>query len=590
MATELLINLVSQFTGKGFVEAEKSVNKLQKSTKKLGKTLGVSLAAGVVFKTSKMLVKAFAEDEKAAVQLTKAVENLGIGFASPSINNFIEGLERTAAISRSELRPAFQDLLTTTGSLTKAQDLLNKSIIISRGSGIALSTVTEDLTKAYVGSTKGLEKYKTGFTAAEIASKSFAENLEILLELNQGAAEDYFTTTTYKLELLAIAGESAKITIGEGLVEGLGNLAGSGEASDAVQVIDDLAQGFKYLIKYGLTAFGLLARIPEFGFRAIGLGAMYDRPKTEIITETEFTKKQKELIAKLDAAEVKRAKALAALAKKHANAEILKRKEKEKQAKLDKAALSLGKGEDVFDLDKIQVQAALLAKQDEINRLGVNATDQQKLQLANDLTRLSIKQTMAQLEDAIAVAQAATTEKEKELAMIEVQRLAKKLNMDLAVLGVMQKQEFKLKDIEKIYDKFMPKKLIDLDNLNQALELLGRMAGIKITPSTTTTTTTTTTPTTTTTTTPTTTTPTTVLNRQGFDPELLGTLLNAGIDVDTLFTTPIGAEGDYLMQGSNVRIEIIDKTSGLIEVVQNAVIQNNRFGNPLVHTGSIAIQ
>ncbi len=53
------------------------------------------------------------------------------------------------------------------------------------------------------------------------------------------------------------------------------------------------------------------------------------------------------------------------------------------------------------NLDKIQVQAALLAKQDEINRLGVNATDQQKLQLANDLTRLSIKQTMSQLEDAI---------------------------------------------------------------------------------------------------------------------------------------------------------------------------------------------
>jgi hypothetical protein len=39
--------------------------------------------------------------------------------------------------------------------------------------------------------------------------------------------------------------------------------------------------------------------------------------------------------------------------------------------------------------------------------------------------------------------------------------------MDLAVLGVMQKQEFKLKDIEKIYDKFMPKKLIDLDNLKK---------------------------------------------------------------------------------------------------------------------------
>jgi hypothetical protein len=466
MATELLINLVSQFTGKGFLEAEKSVNKLQKSTKKLGKTLGVSLAAGVVFKTSKMLVKAFAEDEKAAVQLTKAVENLGIGFASPSINNFIEGLERTAAISRSELRPAFQDLLTTTGSLTKAQDLLNKSIIISRGSGIALSTVTEDLTKAYVGSTKGLEKYKTGFTAAEIASKSFAENLEILLELNQGAAEDYFTTTTYKLELLAIAGESAKITIGEGLVEGLGNFAGSGEASDAVQVIDDLAQGFKFVIKYGLTAFGLLARIPEFGFRAIGLGAMYDRPKTEIITETEFTKKQKELIAKLDAAEVKRAKALAALAKKHANAEILKRKEKEKQAKLDKAALALGKGEDVFDLDQIQIAAAILATQENIQRLGVNATDQQKLQLANDAQRLTVKQLMLDLEDAIAA-------KDVERAT----SLSKQLNTELAILGTLTGQTYKLGQIDKILASFVPKDLINLDNLDAAIRKLLEIAG-----------------------------------------------------------------------------------------------------------------
>jgi hypothetical protein len=466
MATELLINLVSQFTGKGFLEAEKSVNKLQKSTKKLGKTLGVSLAAGVVFKTSKMLVKAFAEDEKAAVQLTKAVENLGIGFASPSINNFIEGLERTAAISRSELRPAFQDLLTTTGSLTKAQDLLNKSIIISRGSGIALSTVTEDLTKAYVGSTKGLEKYKTGFTAAEIASKSFAENLEILLELNQGAAEDYFTTTTYKLELLAIAGESAKITIGEGLVEGLGNFAGSGEASDAVQVIDDLAQGFKFVIKYGLTAFGLLSRIPEFGFRAIGLGAMYDRPKTEIITETEFTKKQKELIAKLDAAEVKRAKALAALAKKHANAEILKRKEKEKQAKLDKAALALGKGEDVFDLDQIQIAAAILATQENIQRLGVNATDQQKLQLANDAQRLTVKQLMLDLEDAIAA-------KDVERAT----SLSKQLNTELAILGTLTGQTYKLGQIDKILASFVPKDLINLDNLDAAIRKLLEIAG-----------------------------------------------------------------------------------------------------------------
>lgn len=585
MATELLINLVSQFTGKGFIEAEKSVNKLEKKVKSLSKTLGVSLAAGAALKFSKIYVKAFAEDEKATVQLTKAVQNLGIGFASPSINKFIENLERTAGISRTELRPAFQDLLTTTGSLTTAQDLLNKSIIISRGSGIALSTVTEDLTKAYLGSTKGLEKYKTGFTSAEIAAKSFSENLEILLRLNQGAADDYFTTTAFKLELLALAGESAKITIGEGLVEGLGNFAGSGEVSDAQFVIDNLSKGFAFLLKTSGAVLGFLARIPEFGFRALGLGAVYDRPETVVSTETEFTKKQKEIIAKLDAAAAKRAKQLADLAKKQANAEVLKRKEKERQAKLDKAELALGKGEDVFDLDKIQVQAALLAKQEEINKLGVNATDQQKLQLANDLTRLSVKQSMAQLEEALAAYQAATTEKEKELAVVEATRLAKKLNLDLAILGVLQNQEFKLKDINNVLDKMQPKKLIDINNLNDALEILGKMAGIKVNiaggpgagvsigaPSgagggtgagag-------------------------TVANRQGFSPALLSTLLSANIDVDALFYTPIGAEGDYANM-PRVQVEIIDKTSGLIEVVQNAVIQNNRYGNVLTYAGAI---
>ncbi len=43
----------------------------------------------------------------------------------------------------------------------------------------------------------------------------------------------------------------------------------------------------------------------------------------------------------------------------------------------------------------------------------------------------------------------AISEQEKELAVAEAQRLAKKLNMDLAVLGALQGQEFKLKDIEK---------------------------------------------------------------------------------------------------------------------------------------------
>ncbi len=474
MATELLINIVSQATGKGFLESEKAVNKLEKKVKNLGKTLGVSLAAGAALKFSKTFIKAFAEDEKAAVRLNRAVENLGIGFANPSITNFIADLERTSAIADDILRPAFQNLLSTTGSLTKSQELLNKAITISRGTGIDLATVTDDLTKAYVGQTKGLSKYKTGLTSAELATKSFAEIVGIILTANLGAAEDYLDTTAYKMDVLSIATGNAQEIIGGGLVDALGSFAGSGEASDAQFVIEQLSTGFATLLKGAGAALGFLARIPEFGFRAVGLGAMYERPKPKPKSKTEdaFTIKQKQILAKLEKAAVDRAKKLADLAKKQANAEKLKTKEKELQAKLDNAALALGKGEDVFDLDRIQVQAAFLAKQQEINKLGVNATDQQKLQLANDLTRLSIKKTMAELEDAIAAAQAATTEKEKELAVAEAQRLANKLNMDLKVLGALQGQEFKLKDIDKILDSFKPKDLINLENLDEAIKKL----------------------------------------------------------------------------------------------------------------------
>jgi hypothetical protein len=173
--------------------------------------------------------------------------------------------------------------------------------------------------------------------------------------------------------------------------------------------------------------------------------------------------------AELDA--IKRNKELAALAKAQAAAALATTKAKKDQAALDKAALALGKGQDVFNMDAIQIQAALMAKQQEINKLGVNATDQQKLQIANDLVRLTVKQDILKLEDAIAA-------KDVEGATA----LAAKLNKDLLILGTLQGQAVKLADINNILNSFKPKDLINLENLNQALALLAAMAGIRISP------------------------------------------------------------------------------------------------------------
>jgi hypothetical protein len=475
MATELLINIVSQATGKGFLESEKNVKKLQKNVKSLGKTIGVTFAVGAVVAFGKAAVKAFSEDEKAAIKLSRAVENLGIGFANPAINKFIADLERSAGVADDVLRPAFQGLLTTTGSLTKSQELLNNAITISRASGVDLATVTDDLTKAYLGSNKGLEKYNTGLTKAEIASKSFSEVLGVLLKQSAGAAEDYLSSTAYQMEVLSIAGGNASEIIGGGLVDAFAMIAGGTEASDAAIGIEmvatavaNLARGAGAVVSGIPTLLRSLKNLPKnifSGFAGASAGINITTP-TETNKLTVSQKKQRQALAKLEAAAVKRAKQLADLAKKQANAEILKRKEKEKQAKLDKAALSLGKGEDVFDLDKIQVQAALLAKQDEINRLGVNATDQQKLQLANDAQRLKVKQLMLDLEDAIEA-------KDEKRATA----LADQLNKELGILSTLQNQNYKLIDIEKILDSFVPKDLINLKNLDDAIRKLLEIAG-----------------------------------------------------------------------------------------------------------------
>jgi hypothetical protein len=473
--TELLISIVSQATGKGFLDSEKSVKKLQKNVKSLGKTIGVTFAVGAVVAFGKAAVKAFSEDEKAAIKLSRAVENLGIGFANPAINKFIEDLERSAGIADDVLRPAFQNLLTTTGSLTKSQELLNNAITISRASGVDLATVTKDLTKAYLGSNKGLEKYNTGLTKAEIESKSFSQVLGVLLKQSAGAAEDYLSSTAYQMEVLSIAGVNASEIIGGGLVDAFAMIAGGTEASDAAIGIEmvatavaNLARGAGAAVSGIPTLLKSLKNLPKnifTGFVGASAGINITTP-TENNKLTVSQKKQKEALAKLEAAAVKRAKQLADLAKKQANAEILKRKEKEKQAKLDKAALALGKGEDVFDLDQIQIAAAILSTQENIQRLGVNATDQQKLQLANDAQRLTVKQLMLDLEDAIAA-------KDVERAT----SLSKQLNTELAILGTLTGQTYKLGQIDKILASFVPKDLINLDNLDAAIRKLLEIAG-----------------------------------------------------------------------------------------------------------------
>jgi hypothetical protein len=224
---DLRIDLASEFKGKkAFKEADKSVSGLDKAVGKLGKQIASVFAAQKILAFGKASVKAFAEDQASAARLTKTVDNLGLAFANPAITQFIQKLSMQSGIVDETLRPAFQGLLTTTGDVTKSMDLLTKAVDISRGSGIDLATVTQDLANGYVGITRGLKKYNLGLSQAQLKSKSFEEIMGLLNKQFNGASATYLETYAGKMAIINTAADNAKETIGKGLVDALITVGG----------------------------------------------------------------------------------------------------------------------------------------------------------------------------------------------------------------------------------------------------------------------------------------------------------------------------------------------------------------------------
>lgn len=398
--TDLAIRIATTMDATGINKADKSVKGLDKTIKKLGRTLGVTLGASAMAAYGKAAVKAFADDEAAARRLSTAVDNLGLSFSKVQVATFISGLEQSAAISDDILRPAFQSLLNVTGSLTKSQELLNNAIQISRASGVDLATVTTDLGKGYVGITRGLIKYNTGLTRAELQTKSFNEILGIMLAKSAGAAQDYLTTTSYKLDVLRVSSEKAKEEIGKGLVDAFAILGGGSQASDAAKTIDNIAKGINAITMATAQAINGLTKlykaldfITSFGGLTGGDGLLartFDRKPTVSTGRSASpagtairTRQQREA----EAAAAKRAKEVANLTKKQVAAQKALTAEQKKQASLKKSGT-------VFDLEQIQIVAALkgqVTKEEELRLQAQLALLNGNAELAKRLTDQILK-------------------------------------------------------------------------------------------------------------------------------------------------------------------------------------------------------
>jgi hypothetical protein len=620
MATDLVVNIASQFLGKkAFLDADKATKKLTGSVKSLGRVLGVSLSAAAFVSFGKSAVNSFTGAQKEAAILANTVKNLGLAFDQQNIDQYINKIGRLYGVTGGQATPALQALLTATGSTAKSIEIFNTALDVAAGTGADVTQVAQDLSLAYLGNTKALKKYNTGLTTAELAAMSFNE-LQTKLNNNfAGAATAAAATYTGQLTILSESANQAKEIIGKSLVDAIDSLGGSNGIAEVGEDINNAAASLANFIDSIIYLKEQIATIPGAGivkgaFGAVGnvLGRFSPQRAAELLKEikgpqpfsqpmtlanqaTGVSDAAARKKAELEA--IKRNKELAKLAKTQAAAALATTKAKKEQAKLDKAIaagqLALGKGADVFDMDKIQINAALIGQAE---ALGKAESAAQVLSIANDIQRLKVKQSINELEDAIA---------SKDVARIE--RATKQLNEDLKILGTLQSQNFTLLGIKTVLDSLKPKELIDQENLNMALdkirEMLRLLAQAGATPST--------------------------RAKSGipegdyvapvvFDPN---TSIDAVIEYADAateratafailqeqenyaaylslieFQRKLGDFGGYSADmnrgagygsGSTVTVEIIDKTSGLIEVVQTAVQENNRFGNNLNFAGAI---
>jgi hypothetical protein len=180
--------------------------------------------------------------------------------------------------------------------------------------------------------------------------------------------------------------------------------------------------------------------------------------------------KNADAIAKAETTAKKRAAELLAIKKKQQALEAKILKDKKLGAAIDKANLALNKGNEVFDMDAIQIAAALT---NQAEQLGKATNAAQILQIANDTARLNVKRSINDLEAAIAA--------KDEAAIIAA---TNKLNADLKVLDALTGQNTQLATIKSILEGLKPKELIDQANLDQALakirEMLAELAKVKM--------------------------------------------------------------------------------------------------------------
>jgi hypothetical protein len=455
--SKIIASIVSTFDAKGVKQAEKSLNSFGNLTKKFGKTLGVSLSAAAVISFGKAAVDQFAKSEKAANELGMALVSVGKASEYISTQHFLNGLQDTTGILKDNLIPAMNTLLVQTKSVTESQKLLGIATNIAASGTADLQSTATALGKAYNGNLTALAKLNVGISVGEAKTNSYAKAVKYLADFYKGDGARAAETFAGKMNRVKAATFDAMQSIGSGWAEAFQTLYLNGNGS-----IDGLLNGIRNIgFVVGQELAGLGKSVKDI-FDAIGSNPVFKLVAGYIGKSLSFLGKKTGITAaiskdialgkakQLADEKAKQAQLLAIeknrLATQRASLTAAKNAAAEAQKKLilDKLSSVLAQSQKLFDLDRIQLAAAAMAKQTE-----------------EDKVRIRLKQEIMGLEDAIS-----------EGNITAATKFATSIQNDAALLGSLQAL---MMGLDSIPDPFADW----LKTLNEMIAALLALQGMK---------------------------------------------------------------------------------------------------------------
>lgn len=235
-------SIITAFAAKGINAAEKGLAKLRKSfgkTSLASKLTFAALGAGVVA-LAKKAADAARQQDKLNKQLQFTLKNLGYATAIPSVNRFIDQLEKQSAVADEVLIPSFNALVRVTQQLTDAQDALKLALDISAITGDDVAVVADALAKGFAGNVTAISKLVPGLDKAALKAKDMKA---IMAQLNAefgGAAINNLDSFAGKMEVFKISISKALENIGEGLLDFLKGFTKTNSIQDMGEAIEEI--------------------------------------------------------------------------------------------------------------------------------------------------------------------------------------------------------------------------------------------------------------------------------------------------------------------------------------------------------------